>query len=349
MHSPKFTIALAGYNCAPFLAKSLGSIAAQTFRDFEAILYVEESTDDSLAICRDFAARDSRATVVSRPKSGAVSATRNYAIANAAGEFLVFLDGDDWLAPDALEKIASRLAASPDLDLLAFAAVTTESEDPSPADVRRLSNFSAADARGTFSGKDALRRAKHGGQFHNFTPMAAYRTSFLRSRRLMQSEGFIMEDLGWTPRVWFCAGKMAYLDETLYTYRRRAGSITTQGSPKILFHLAWQIRTLLDFVASEDVPPDIMRIWANQWLAILFWFMFHPITSRKFSDADRRRALADLIEGDGLPRLRRLVAMASATRRLAFPLVLLAAKGWVFPARFFFRRLYYPLCSRTRR
>ena len=50
---PTFTVVIACYNTAPFLGKALGSVAAQTHRDFEAICYVEESTDESLAICRE--------------------------------------------------------------------------------------------------------------------------------------------------------------------------------------------------------------------------------------------------------------------------------------------------------
>lgn len=97
--SPRFTVAVSGYQNAPYLPKSLGSVKAQSFRDFEAICYVEESTDGSLEICRRLTADDPRFKVVSAPKSGTASATRNYAIDHAGGEYLVVLDGDDWLAP----------------------------------------------------------------------------------------------------------------------------------------------------------------------------------------------------------------------------------------------------------
>ena len=97
-----------------------------------------------------------------------------------------------------------------------------------------------------------------------------------------------MEDFEWTPRVWFHAEKMAYLYEVFYFYRRRANSLTTEASSRIIHHLAGHIRSLLAFAASEPVPDDILTIWSNQWLSVLFWFMFHPVSSRKISDADRK-------------------------------------------------------------
>lgn len=103
--SPRFTVVISGYQNAPYLEKSIGSVKGQSFCDFEAICYVKESTDGSLEICRNLIAGDSRFKIVSAPKSGTVSATRNYAIDNATGEYLVVLDGDDWLVQDMLTLI----------------------------------------------------------------------------------------------------------------------------------------------------------------------------------------------------------------------------------------------------
>ena len=67
MASPLFTIVLAGYQTEPYLPKALASIASQTFADFEALCYVEQSTDNSLEICREMAARDPRFKVATAP------------------------------------------------------------------------------------------------------------------------------------------------------------------------------------------------------------------------------------------------------------------------------------------
>ena len=345
--APRFTVVIAGYQTAPYLPKALDSVKGQSFTDFEALCYVEKSTDDSLDICRRYAAADPRFKVAEGEKSGAVATTRNYGIDHAAGEYLVVLDGDDWLVTDMLEKLDAKLRETGDVDVLAFGAVTTDTEDADLRKLQKLTNFRPADTQGTFSGIDAIRRAgRNGGNFRNYTWLNIYRTAFLRENRLYQSDGLMMEDFEHTPRVWFRAERIAYLDEVFYFYRRRPGSLTTQSSPRLILDLAHQTASLMDFAAHNDIPDDVMRIWSNQWLAVLYWFMFHPVSSRKISDADRRAALQVLFAGEGRRRFKKLAARASFPRRLARPLVSWAAGGWQFPAKFYFRKLYYPLTER---
>ncbi len=351
--NPLFTVAIACYQSEPYLEKSLGSVAAQTFRDFEAICYVEESTDRSLEMCRAFAARDGRFSVVPAPKTGSASTTRNWGVDHARGTYLVFLDGDDWLATDMLEKLAGKLSQTGELDVLAFAGATLSSEDGDMSAAARISNFTGRDAdAGVFSGADAIRRAgRDGGKFVGNTFFCTYRTAFMRENRLYQHIGSLAEDFESTPRIWFAARRFAYLDERLYAYRRRPGSTTTtQSSAKLLLDLAARERALLEYAAGrDDVPGDILRIWANQWIGMFYWMSFHPVSSAKFSDADRRRAFAILLEGAGRRRFLDMSARASRARRLALPLFLLAAAGWQWPAKFFFRKLYYPLSDRRSR
>ncbi len=80
MNQPKFTVIIACYQTEPYLPKALESVASQTYKDFEAICYVEESTDRSLEICREMAEKDPRFIVSTGPKSGGVATTRNYGI-----------------------------------------------------------------------------------------------------------------------------------------------------------------------------------------------------------------------------------------------------------------------------
>ena len=118
---PLFTIILSGYQTEPYLQKALDSIENQTFRDFEAICYVEECTDRSLEMCRAMAERDPRFKVATGPKSGSGGPSRNYGMDHASGEYVVFVDGDDWILDNMLEKLAHKLAQTGPLDILAFA------------------------------------------------------------------------------------------------------------------------------------------------------------------------------------------------------------------------------------
>ena len=342
--TPKFTIVLSGYRTEPYLPRALKSIAEQTFGDFEAICYVEESPDRSLELCREQAGKDPRFKVVSAPKSGAVATTRNYAIDHAQGEYLIALDGDDWLDVRQLEGLEKKLRETGPLDVLAFAAVTVRDEEADLAGKVRLTNFRPQDAAVVFTGREAIRRAGHGGgQFRSYVWLSAYRTSFLRENRLYQSDGLLMEDFEWTPRVWFAAGRFAYLDEVFYVYRRREDSLTTESSSRLLFDLVKQLRSLLDFASKNRPPEDIARIWSSQWISTLLWFMFHPVSSRKIGNRDRGKALAELFAPPGKEQFLKLAAKTSLPKRLAVPLLRLAAAGIVLPANIYFRLLYYPL------
>ena len=341
---PMFTVVLLGYQAEPYLQKALDSIANQTFCDFEVICYVEKSTDRSLEICQAMAERDPRFTVATGPKSGSGGHSRNYGMDHASGEYIAFVDGDDWITEDMLEKLAEKLKETGPLDILAFACVTTQSEDANPATLPKHTNFSARDTGKVFSGPDAIRRSgRNGGSFFAYSVLNVYRTGFLREHHLHQPGG-ILEDFAWMPRVWYRAKKMAYLDEIFYFYRRRPDSLTTEASPRIIYDLAENVLpTLFEFSESEAIPEDILTIWSNQWISVFYWFMFHPVSSRKISDQDRKRAFDTLFAGNGKKRFLRVLSRASRPKRLARPLVLLAAKGFQFPAKALFRKVYYPM------
>lgn len=341
---PFFTIAVAAYQSAPFLDKALKSISAQTFGDFEALLYVEESTDASLEICRAAERADPRFRAVPAAKSGSCSQTRNWGTAHASGEYILHMDGDDWLAPTALERIRARLQETGPVDVLAFAANIVEGENRSFV----RSNFRPGDTAEVFTGLEALRRIrqKHEG-FHGFAWMNAYRTAFMREHPVEQKVGFILQDAEWLPRVLFFAKRVAYLDEPLYSYRRRANSATTEKTTRSVHHAADHFRTSMAFAASHEMPKDVKKIWSDNAMTNLCWFMFHPGSSAKIPDADRKAAMRTVLR-DGVLRFVRFASHASLPKRMAIVPMLLAAAGWQFPAKFYFRKLYFPLAERRR-
>ena len=342
---PLFTIVIACYQTAPYLPKALNSIANQTFSDFEAICYVEDSTDDSLAICQEMASRNSRFKVVSAPKSGAVSSTRNFGITHAKGEYLVVIDGDDWIEDDMLESLVYKLRQTGPIDVLAF-AIAVRTNDGNTFEHRIIrSNFRNEDeVDGVFSGMDAIRRAsrKHGNAtFYAYTWANIYRKAFLIDNKLFQKKGMLMEDYEWTPRVWFLAKRFAYIDKVLYYYRYHGESLTNAHFSKCFLDLAVHFNSFLSFVNGHSIPSDIMAIWSNQWISLLFSFMFSKEAAQKISDSERKRAINQLlIDRDGFFKT---VYCASRIKYLTLPLILLSASGWQLPAKFFFRTIYFPL------
>ena len=346
---PLFTVLLSGYQTEPYLQKALDSIANQTFRDFDVICYVEESTDRSLEMCRAMAEHDPRFKVATGPKSGSGGASRNYGIDHASGKYIVFLDGDDWISDKILEKLAGKLAQTGDLDILAFACAVVQSEKTDLSSAEKRSNFTEKDTGRTFSGQDAIRLANRPDRvFYGYSWLNVCSVSFLREYMLYQKDA-LLEDFEWTTRAWFYAEKMVYMDDSLYFYRNRPNSLTTESrsQTRILFDLSEKIfPSLFEFACTESVPEDILSIWGNLWLSVLYWYLFHPITSKNTSDEDRKRALDSLFYGKGRDYFLQILPHVSFPKRFSAPFVLLAAKGFQFPAKVYFRMIFYPLIAR---
>ena len=108
---PKVSIIVPVYNAESVLRRCVDSILAQEFRDFELLLMDDGSKDQSGAICDEYAAADSRVRVVHKENSG-VSATRNLALDMARGEYIQFLDADDWITPEATRLFVYHIETS---------------------------------------------------------------------------------------------------------------------------------------------------------------------------------------------------------------------------------------------
>ena len=102
-YQPKVSVVIPVYNTADYLRETLNSICDQTLKELEIILLNDGSTDDSMSIIEDFAARDSRIQYHVQPNQG-LSVARNQAIRYSTGKYIYFMDSDDILDWTALQK-----------------------------------------------------------------------------------------------------------------------------------------------------------------------------------------------------------------------------------------------------
>ncbi len=118
----KFSIITPLYNKAPYIAHAIDSVFAQTCSDWELIIMDDGSTDGSAAVVQQFLADHlilaSRTHLLSQPNAG-VAAARNNAVAHSQGDYLCFLDADDWWEPTFLEEMAQHINNYPDAGLYA--------------------------------------------------------------------------------------------------------------------------------------------------------------------------------------------------------------------------------------
>lgn len=113
---PAISVIVPVYNAEAYLEKSINSLLAQTFKDFELLLVDDGSTDASGELCDAFAQADTRVRVFHKTNEG-VSATRQFGLEQARGEYTIHADPDDWVEPDMLEKLYTKAKAE-DADMV---------------------------------------------------------------------------------------------------------------------------------------------------------------------------------------------------------------------------------------
>ena len=116
----KLSIVIPVYQAENTLTRCLDSIANQSFRDWQAILVNDASTDNSRAICNDYVKRDRRFQVVHLNHNGGLSNARNVGISKARGEYITFVDSDDYIADESFKILFEIINTNSDYDLLEY-------------------------------------------------------------------------------------------------------------------------------------------------------------------------------------------------------------------------------------
>lgn len=220
--SPAFTVIVALYNCGRYIAECLGSLRAQTFDDFEAIVVDDCSTDDGLAIAKAAVAGDERFRFLSIPVNSGQGAARNVALDAARGRIVVLLDADDLLISHALEHIAERFDAQ-QLDDLYFNAESFYED--AEAYNRVVEDFSCRDDfPGVATGTELFTFFEDRGQFFPHGALRAVSRKLIEDGSIRFPEGIIHEDLLFTFQTLVRSQRSSFLNEPLYRRRIRAGS-----------------------------------------------------------------------------------------------------------------------------
>lgn len=122
---PIISIIVPVYNCEKYIAKCVESIIGQTFVDWELLLIDDGSKDNSPQICDKFAAADNRIRTIHKTNGGASSA-RNRGIDEAAGDYITFIDSDDWVDPEYLQKFLDK---QPDQNTIVYSGIISHIRD----------------------------------------------------------------------------------------------------------------------------------------------------------------------------------------------------------------------------
>ena len=219
---PPVSVVVPVYNAAQYLRPCLDSLLAQTFPAFEAILVDDGSVDNSNAICREYCEKDTRFLLLQKDNGGASSA-RNAGLDRARGRYVYFLDSDDALVPEALEKLIA-CARDNRADLVFFEARTVNEAGVSA--VGRYDYHRQYDPGEPYQMMCEMVRHK---EFHVGTPMFFLERKLFTENGLRFREGIISEDMIMAYRLFCLAKRAAHVHEYLYIRRYHADSVTTRA------------------------------------------------------------------------------------------------------------------------
>lgn len=243
---PKVSVVIPVYNVEPYLAECLDSAVSQSLKDIEIICVNDGSTDGSGDILRQYAQADARITVIEQENRG-LSGARNTGAESAAGEYLYFLDSDDYIRTDALQGLY-EYAQAKELDLLLFDAQAFFEDASLESEYASYKSYylRSRDYPEVMSGQRLLAEMSDSGDYRPAVWLQFIRSSYYKDVGLSFYEGILHEDNLFSFLCALQAPRAAYIARPYFQRRIRAGSIVTQ--PKSLRHFTGYFITYLEMI-----------------------------------------------------------------------------------------------------
>lgn len=258
LQAPKLSIIIPVYNSEKYLPECLDSILRQDFANFEIICIDDDSTDGSRKILSHYADGDRRIKILSQ-EHGGPGAARNLGLANAKGEYLYFMDSDDFLGEDHALSFMTEKMEQGNLDILCIAArLQFDSEQLKEQRYREVQYLDLQREYGLFPNGEALFcELVARGKFVPSVWLHCIRRSLLQRERALFMETFRWEDMVFLFKAILQAGRVQHVNHQLYVRRVREGSLMTE--PESFQYVRDAIKAfqaMMDFMADHDLQQE---------------------------------------------------------------------------------------------
>lgn len=219
MSNPVISIIVPVYNVEEYLDCCIKSIVKQTYKELEIILIDDGSTDSSGNICDKYSENDNRIVVIHK-ENGGLSSSRNAGLDNATGEYLAFVDADDYVEEQYIEKLYNAcIKHSADISICDYYnfdenKVYNSKDNKVYEKIIDKDNLLIFDSKSNINGVAAWNKL--------------YKASLFKGLRFPENR--VCEDIPVSYNVVYKASKIVHLQEKLYWYRNRRGSIMHSAS-----------------------------------------------------------------------------------------------------------------------
>ena len=257
------------YNVAPYITECMDSLRGQTMSDIEVIFVDDRGSDNSVQIIQDYIAchqLQSSWQIVRMPENGRPARARNYGLSFATGQYVMFVDADDWIESNTVELLYER-AIQYEADISSAASVL----DFPDGTHKVLTNPHVGSGALT----DAQRRYILRYYVSNFTTMLFF-FFFLIENEISFPHSYSGEDSSFMGMCYLVCRRITQIDEPLYHYRIHSASISHQkrvyrgGQKRIAF------RELLNFARAHGL------LTRYRWT--LYWVYFKKVIVSSIAD-----------------------------------------------------------------
>ena len=210
----KISIIVPIYNSSKYLRKCLYSIINQTYKDLEIILIDDNSSDDSYEICLEYKRKDNRIKLIKNKTNKGVSVTRNIALKNVNGDYLTFIDSDDYVDLDYVETLYNLIKENDyDLAIVGYKKI-----------IKNQENFLFGDEKVILNQEEAFKYLFYD---NNFTPGVVcklYKKDLFNEIKFPENK--IYEDIEVIGKILLKVNKVIYHSVSKYNYVIRYGSLS---------------------------------------------------------------------------------------------------------------------------
>lgn len=258
MTAPALSVIVPVYNVEEYLDCCCQSILRSTFRDFELILVNDGSTDHSYDIASRIAESDRRVVLLTQQNAG-LSAARNTGMAHARGEYIIFVDSDDWIEPECLASLYENIRTQQsDIGCCQIQYVNSRNE-------RSISK--RATDKSSIAGSEILKDVLEINHFPTSACGKIYSRKFLNQNNLSFRSGIVNEDTLFSIQCGCAARKISFVNAVLCNIREREGSISRSSFERLFKDMDLALTYAQEAIQdAQRWNPEIERIFRARYI-----------------------------------------------------------------------------------
>lgn len=212
---PKISVIIPVYNVEKYLEQCLDSVINQTLEDIEIVCIDDKSPDGSSLILKEYAQKDKRIKIIENEENKGTGCSRNIAISQAKGDYIMLLDADDWFEKDACEKAYNQINKNDD-DIVFFNYTDTYEYNKSPKKRNYTNKMYKQYGNNSVTFSQVDKNLNFLGSYHW---SAIYKKEFLIRNNVKYTDSINCEDIPFRIKAIVNADKISVMEDCLYNYR----------------------------------------------------------------------------------------------------------------------------------